>query len=261
MISAQELLADRKKQGLASLIGYFPAGFPSVQKSIEAAVAMCSNGVDVLELGVPYSDPVMDGPLIQNATVQALEAGFKLEIIFEIIRGIRSQVDTPILVMSYWNPIIQFGMADFCEKLVEVGGCGVITPDLIVDEAALWLETSEKYNLERVFLATPTSAPARISAIVEASQSFVYCVSTMGITGTRDGLDAKARTVVKNVQEVDSEIVCAVGIGVSTPDQVKEVTSYADAAIVGSAFVRAYSQGGLDSLVEITRKLAEGKNR
>ena len=256
MSKVEEVFARNKADGQDTLVGYFPAGFPNVEESIEACVAMCENGVDVLELGVPYSDPVMDGLVIQQATEVALENGFKLGQIFDIVEAISSRVSTPVLVMTYWNPVMQYGVRRFAEDLKEAGGEGLITPDLIVDEAGEWLKASDDLELDRVFLATPTSTQERVDALVAASRGFVYTVSTMGITGARADLDAKARSVVEKVRNSPVERFTAVGIGISTSEQVSEVNDYADGAIVGSVFVNAYKSAGLEGLIALTKSLS-----
>ncbi|MEY3856173.1 MAG: hypothetical protein RJA45_643 [Actinomycetota bacterium] len=245
-----------RDSGKETLIGYFPAGFPTFDESLEACVAMCESGVDILELGVPYSDPVMDGPVIQEATELALQNGFKLSKIFDLVKAISERVETPVLVMTYWNPVLQYGVKRFAEDLKAAGGVGLITPDLIVDEASSWLEISDQLDLDRVFLATPSSSQERVDRTVEVSKGFVYAVSTMGITGAREDLDKKARSVVEKVRAADASQNVAVGIGISTASQVSEVNSYADGAIVGSVFVRAYASGGLPGLKQVTQELS-----
>lgn len=256
-----QVLRENKDSGKGSLVGYFPAGYPSVEASIEAAVAMCENGVDVLELGVPYSDPVMDGPVIQAATLTALEQGFKLKQIFDVVRGVTERVDTPVLVMTYWNPVLQYGVDRFAADLAAAGGAGLITPDLIPDEASLWLTASDAHNLDRVFLAAPTSTETRFETAAKLSRGFVYAVSTMGITGARAELDALAQKVVGGVRNADPAQLTCVGIGISTAEQVAEVNGYADGAIVGSAFVKAYAEGGIEALKAEVQALASNLAR
>lgn len=240
-------------------MGYFPLGYPSLEESIEAAVAMCESGVDVLELGIPYSDPVMDGLVIQKATEEALANGFRLSDTFTAIKEITERVDTPVLVMTYWNPVLAYGVEKFADDLARSGASGAITPDLIPDEAANWITATDKHNLDRVFLATPSSSDKRVEVASSNSRGFVYAVSTMGITGERESLDADARKVVAMVRENSPEAITAVGIGISTEDQVRQVNSYADGAIVGSAFIAAYASSGLSGLVAKVKELAKGK--
>lgn len=259
MSKVTQVFEDNRASGKSTLIGYFPAGFPTFEESLEACVAMCNSGIDILELGVPYSDPVMDGQVIQEATELALANGFKLNKIFDLVSAISKRVTTPILVMTYWNPVLQFGVREFAEALKSSGGAGLITPDLIVDEASAWLDISTELGLDRVFLATPSSTQQRIDRVVEVSKGFVYAVSTMGITGARDDLDRKARDVVEKVRNSDQDQNVAVGIGISTFQQVSEVNTYADGAIVGSVFVRAYANEGISGLIEVTRELSGQK--
>jgi tryptophan synthase alpha chain len=254
----ETLLANKQSGG--SLIGYFPLGYPSLDASIEAAVAMCESGVDVLELGIPYSDPVMDGLVIQKATEEALENGFRLSEAFEAIKKITARVKAPVLVMTYWNPVLAYGVERFASDLADSGAAGAITPDLIPDEAAKWIAATDSHNLDRVFLATPSSSDSRVGNASELSRGFVYAVSTMGITGPREDLDAKAKEVVAKVRSNAPESLTAVGIGISTEDQVRQVNSYADGAIVGSAFIAAYASSGINGLTAKVRELAKGKS-
>ena len=256
MSSVAQIIKSNKQQGRKTLIGYFPAGFPTFDESLEACVTMCNSGVDILELGVPYSDPVMDGPVIQEATEIALANGFKLRQVFDLVAELTKRVSTPILVMTYWNPVIQYGVRKFAEDLKAAGGSGLITPDLIVDEAGTWLTVSDELGLERVFLATPSSSQERVNRVAEVSRGFVYAVSTMGITGAREDLDAAARQVVAKVRSAKPEQNVAVGIGISTAAQVAEVNTYADGAIVGSVFVRSYRECGISALASVTRELS-----
>lgn len=255
-----DLLSKRKAAGQGSLIGYFPAGYPTLSQSVDAAIAMCKNGVDVLELGVPYSDPVMDGPVIQEATEVALANGFKLSQVFDAVRAITAEVDTPVLVMTYWNPVLSYGVERFAKELFEAGGAGLITPDLIPDEAQEWLTASDKYGLDRVFLSAPTSTPERVANSCELSRGFVYAVSTMGITGTRDSVDDLAKQVVASIRTASSSQNTAVGIGISSAEQVLDVNSYADGAIVGSAFVKAFAEGGESALTAKVVELSKDLN-
>lgn len=260
MSQVSQLIQSKRAAGENLLVGYFPAGYPTVKESIEACIAMCQNGVDILELGIPYSDPVMDGLVIQEATEQALSNGFKLKMVPEVIKGIRESVETPILLMSYWNPVIQYGVERLAEDIKESGAQGLITPDLIPDEAGEWLAVSDRLELDRVFMATPSSSPTRLHQAASLSRGFVYGVSTMGITGTREDLDANARAVVAGVKASSDTPVC-VGIGISNASQVAEVNSYADGAIVGSAIIKAYQANGLSGLVDCVKELKSGTGK
>ena len=246
-------------QGRGAFIGYLPLGFPDLQTSIDAAVILAESGADVLELGPPYSDPVMDGTIIQEATQAALAGGFRLRDTFTAVREITRRVDVPVLVMTYWNPVMQYGVDRYADDLLASGGAGLITPDITPDSAADWIAASERTGLDRVFLAAPTSTDERLDLIVEASTGFVYTVSTMGITGERAELDAAARRLVERMRSrASAPLRACVGIGISTPDQVVGVLEYADGAIVGTALVRALRDSGLEGLAETARALSAG---
>lgn len=249
-----------KRDRAGALIGYLPAGFPDLETSVEAAVALLESGFDVLEFGMPYSDPVMDGPVIQAATVEALENGFRVDDVFEAIRRVRARVDKPIVVMTYWNLVLQHGVERFARELREAGGAGLITPDLVPDEGADWVAAADEFGLDRIFLAAPTSSDERLRMISERSRGFVYTVSTMGITGARADVDAAARTLADRLHAVGCERAC-VGIGISTPEQVREVLGYAEGAIVGSVLVRALADGGIDEVRRVAAELATGTER
>ena len=243
-----------RAEGRAAFIGYLPLGYPDLQTSIDAAVALAEGGADILELGPPYSDPVMDGTVIQEATQAALAGGFRMRDTFTAIREITARVDVPVLVMTYYNPVFQYGVDRFADELAAAGGAGLITPDITPDAAAEWIAASERTGLDRVFLAAPTSTDERLEMIVRASTGFVYTVSTMGITGERAELDQAARALVARLRDAGASHAC-VGIGISTPEQVRGVGEYADGAIVGTALVRALRDGGVDGLAETVRAL------
>ncbi len=243
-----------------AVVGYLPAGYPDLQTSVDAAVALAENGVDVIELGLPYSDPVMDGPVIQRAAEESLANGFRVAHVFEAVQQITGRVDVPVLVMTYWNPVLRYGVDRFADDLVSSGAAGLITPDLIPDEASEWTAASERTGLDRVFLAAPSSSDVRMRQAVESSRGFVYAVSTMGVTGARAGVDVAARTVVSRLRDAGVERTC-VGLGISTAEQVREVLEYADGAIVGSAFVRALADLGVQGVADRAADLTAGARR
>ncbi|MEO6504797.1 MAG: tryptophan synthase subunit alpha [Terrimesophilobacter sp.] len=253
----ESAIAARNTDAAGALVAYLPVGFPDLPTSIDAAVAVVHNGVDILELGLPYSDPVMDGPVIQAATGAALAGGFRVRHAFDAVEAIRSRVDVPILLMTYWNPVLQFGVEEFADRLASAGGAGLITPDLIPDEGAAWIAASQRTGLDRVFLAAPSSSDARLAQAVSASRGFVYAVSTMGITGARADVDSAARTLVSRLRTAGATSTC-VGLGISTAGQVREVLGYADGAIVGSALVKALADGGVDGVARTASDLARG---
>ncbi|WP_427017294.1 tryptophan synthase subunit alpha [Pseudarthrobacter sp. P1] len=249
---------DRAKAaGRAALVAYLPAGYPDVQATIDAGIAMARNGADLIEIGIPYSDPVMDGPVIQAATVEALAKGFRVASVFDVVAGITAATHAAVLVMTYWNPVMRMGVDEFARRLAEAGGAGLITPDLIPDEAAEWFAASDKYGLDRVFLVAPSSTPERVAMTVAASRGFIYAVSIMGVTGARDSVSSAAESVVAAAHNAGAERVC-VGLGVSRPEHVREIAAYADGVIVGTALVAALRDGGVPAVAALTRELSSG---
>ncbi|MCY0904361.1 tryptophan synthase subunit alpha [Arthrobacter sp. H14-L1] len=249
---------DRARaQGRAALICYIPAGYPDVQTTIDAGIALARNGADLIEIGIPYSDPVMDGSVIQAATTEAIANGFRVSSIFDIVAGITAATDAAVLVMTYWNPVLRLGVDEFSRRLAAAGGAGLITPDLIPEEASQWLEASQKYGLDRVFLVAPSSTPERLARTVEASRGFVYAVSIMGVTGTRTAVSSTAEQLVADTRAAGAARVC-VGLGVSNADQVREIAGYADGVIVGTALVAALRDGGVPALADLTTDLSSG---
>lgn len=260
MSRVEEAIQRAHDAGRGAFIGYLPVGYPDLQTSIDAAIALARNGVDIIELGPPYSDPVMDGAIIQEATQAALANGFRMRDLFTAVAAITAAVDAPVVVMTYWNPVLQYGVDRYADDLLAAGGAGLITPDITPEAAPEWIAASERTGLDRVFLAAPTSTDARLDLVAASSTGFVYTVSTMGITGERAELDKAARTLVGRLREHGAGRAC-VGIGISTAEQIAGVLEYADGAIVGTALVRALRDGGVERLAEVTRELATGTAR
>ena len=254
-------IAAAKAEGRAALVGYLPVGYPDVPTSIEAMVAMVEGGVDIVEVGVPYSDPGMEGPVIQQAMDAAVRAGVGLRDVLPAVSAVAAAGAVPV-VMSYWNPIERYGVDRFADDLAAAGGGGVITPDLIPDEAAGWIAASERTGLDRVFLVAPSSTDARLAATLEACRGFVYAASTMGVTGTRTAVSATAGELVARTRAVAGDLAVCVGLGVSNGDQAAEVASFADGVIVGSAYVQRMLDGrGADGVRALSAELAHGVRR
>lgn len=257
-VSKSAAAIDRAKAaGRKALIAYLPAGFPDKQASIDAAIAVARNGADIIEIGIPYSDPVMDGSVIQAATTQALAQGFHVADVFDVVAAVTAETDAAVLVMTYWNPVLRMGVDEFARRLAEAGGAGLITPDLIPDEASEWFAASEKYGLDRVFLVAPSSTPERVAVTVQATRGFVYAVSIMGVTGARSSVSNAAQAVVTAAQLAGAERVC-VGLGVSKPEHVREIAAYADGVIVGTALVVALRDGGVPAVGALAKELSGG---
>jgi tryptophan synthase alpha chain len=258
---AVSTVAKAFTQGHPALIGYLPAGFPTVDLAIEAAQAMTEAGADVIEIGLPYSDPLMDGPVIAEAVHRALTGGTKVRDVLHTVEAVAS-TGTPTLVMTYWNPVDQYGVQNFARDLAAAGGAGLITPDLTPEEAGPWLKASDEYGLDRVFLVAPSTTDARIATITSHCRGFVYAASLMGITGTRSAVSGDAHSLVARTRRQTS-LPVAVGLGVSTKEQAAEVAVFADGVIVGSAFVRRLfdAPGQLEAIAavrELTEELAAG---
>lgn len=240
----------------AALIGYLPTGYPDVPTSVQAMVALVESGCNIVEVGVPYSDPGMDGPTIARATEAALHGGVRVRDTLAAVEAI-SAAGGRAVVMTYWNPVLRYGVDAFARDLAAAGGYGLITPDLIPDEAGQWLAASERHGLDRIFLVAPSSTPQRLALTVEASRGFVYAASTMGVTGARDAVSHAAPELVSRVREI-SDIPVGVGLGVRSREQAAQIGGYADGVIVGSALVSALGDGGLTALRALTEELAAG---
>lgn len=259
-MNVADTFAKAKADGRSVLIGYLPVGFPTVDASIAAMLTMVSAGVDIVEVGLPYSDPVIDGPTIQAAADTALAAGFRTRDVFRAVEAI-SDAGAPAVVMTYWNPVERYGVDRFAADLANAGGAGLITPDLIPDEAGEWLEASDAHNLDRVFLVAPSSTEARIASTVASCRGFVYATSVMGVTGARGETSQAAPELVRRVRAA-TDLPIGIGLGVSNGAQAAEVASYADAVIVGSALVSKLAQDdGVAKVWELATELAAGVRR
>lgn len=254
--TAQTLDAARAAGRNAGLIGYLPVGYPDVATSVSAMEAMVSGGADIVEVGMPYSDPGMDGPVIQAAAQSALHAGVRTRDLFTAVESVAAAGGTAV-VMSYWNIVLQYGVERFARDLANAGGGGIITPDLIPDEAGAWIAASDAHALDRIFLAAPSSTPERLQRIVGANRGFVYAASTMGVTGTRASVDSHARELVDRVRAAGAAHV-SVGLGVSNAAQAAEIAAYADGVIVGSALVKALEHGGPAGVGRLASELSGG---
>ena len=240
MTALAQAFAAARADDRALLIGYLPAGFPSTAEAIALIAAMVENGVDVVEVGLPYSDPLMDGPVIQAAVDQALAGGARIADVLATVQA-TAAAGAPALVMSYWNPIEKYGVVRFADELAAADGVGVITPDLTPEESDAWVAATDDADVDRIYLVAPSSTPERIAAVSAVTSGFVYAASTMGVTGVRSSVSGAAAELVARVRAATSLPVC-VGLGVSTAEQAAEVASYADGVIVGSAFIRAVQE-------------------
>ncbi|MGW2812953.1 tryptophan synthase subunit alpha [Streptomyces sp. NPDC001415] len=260
-----DTLAKAKAENRAALIAYLPAGFPTVDGGIEAIKAVFDGGADVVEVGLPHSDPVLDGPVIQTADDIALKGGVKIADVMRTVREAHAATGKPVLVMTYWNPIDRYGIERFTAELAEAGGAGCILPDLPVQESGVWREHAEKHGLGTVFVVAPSSKDDRLAKITEAGSGFVYAASLMGVTGTRESVGASAEDLVRRTRATTDLPVC-VGLGVSNAVQAKEVAAFSDGVIVGSAFVKRMldapdGAAGLVAVRELAAELAEGVRR
>ncbi len=244
-----------RAEGRSALIGYLPTGYPDVDTSISAMTALVESGCDIVEVGVAYSDPGMDGPTIARATETALAGGVRVRDALRAVEAI-SDAGGRAVVMTYWNPVLRWGVDAFARDLAAAGGLGLITPDLIPDEAGDWVAASDKHDLDRIFLVAPSSTPERLAATVQASRGFVYAASTMGVTGARDAVSNMAPGLVQRVREI-SDIPVGVGLGVRSRAQAAEIGAYADGVIVGSALVSALDEG-IPAVRALTAELSEG---
>ena len=256
-----DVFADARSENRAALIGYLPAGFPDRDTCVDLISTMVESGVDAIEVGLPYSDPLMDGAVIQEAVERALIGGTTTDVVLDTVRRV-AEAGAVAVVMSYWNPIERYGVQQFAANLAKAGGVGVITPDLTPEEAGPWIAATDEHSIDRIFLVAPSSTDARIATVVSSTSGFVYAASTMGVTGARSTVSTGAGDLVARTRR-QTALPIAVGLGVSTGEQAAEVATYADGVIVGSAFIRRVleatdSSAARESVAALAREMADG---
>ncbi len=257
-----DVLARAKAEDRASLVGYLPAGFPTVHDGVRAISAMVEGGCDLVEVGLPHSDPVLDGPVIQTADDIALRAGVRIVDVIRTVREVHAATGAPVLCMTYCNPVDRYGVERFAAELAEAGGAGCILPDLPVQESGPWREAAKRHGLATVFVVAPSSRDERLAKITAAGSGFVYTASLMGVTGTRESVGREAQELVERTR-ASAELPVCVGLGVSNAEQAAEVAQFADGVIVGSAFVKELLQApdveaGLAGVRALAADLAKG---
>ncbi|WP_067574071.1 tryptophan synthase subunit alpha [Nocardia acidivorans] len=256
-----DTLAKTAGENRAALIAYLPAGFPTVDGGITAMTTILESGADIFEVGLPHSDPVLDGPIVQTADDIALRGGLRIKDVLRTVRAVYAATGKPILIMSYWNPIQRYGIERFTTELAAAGGAGCILSDLPVQESTEWRARADALGLATVFVVAPSSTNDRLAEITTAGSGFVYASALMGVTGSERSVGAAASTLVRRVKATTDLPVC-VGIGISTPAQATEVAAFADGVIVGTALVKALldapdEQTGLTAVRHLTTALAD----
>lgn len=259
MSSVSECFERLRNQAQCALIPFLTAGDPDLETTAKALEILDRSGADLIELGVPYSDPLADGPVIQAAATRSLAQGTRLEDVLQLVKQSAPNLRAPIILFTYYNPILNRGIEKFLKDISEVGAKGLVVPDLPLEEAETLLKPAKEYGIELTLLVAPTSPKERIMAIAEQSQGFIYLVSTTGVTGMRTQMESRVKDLIAEMRQVTDKPI-GVGFGISQPEQAKQVMNWgSDAAIVGSAFVKRLSEGtpaeGLKSIEEFCRSL------
>lgn len=261
MTQLDSVMAKVRSENRAALIAYIPAGFPSLSGCAKAIQALATAGVDAIEIGFPYSDPVMDGPVIQEAADISLKAGTNAADVFTALK-VATDTGVAAVVMTYWNPIEKYGVDQFAQAIADHGGSGVITPDLTIEESERWLAATAKSKINPIYVVAPSTKDERLSQVTAKSSGFVYAASLMGVTGARNTVSAGAADLVARIRKV-TDLPISVGLGVSTREQAKSLAAYADGVIVGSAFIKLLleaksEQEGLNAISHLASELALG---
>jgi tryptophan synthase alpha chain len=258
--NAGRAIRAARDEGRAALVGYLPAGYPTIDGGVDGIKALVDGGVDVIEIGLPYSDPVMDGVTIQRATEIARAGGVRTRDVLATVEKVTAYADVPVLVMTYWNPVERYGVDRFAADLAGAGGAGLITPDLIPEEGAEWIAAADKHDLDKVFLVSPSSTDERIALTTANCRGFVYATAVMGVTGAREQASDLAAPLVARTKATTG-LPVGVGLGVSNGDQAAGIAAFADAVIVGAALVKALGDGGPAGVRALTESLAAGVRR
>ena len=261
MTQLDQVMAKVRQENRAALIAYIPAGFPSQVGCAKAIQVLADAGVDAIEIGFPYSDPVMDGPVIQEAADISIKAGTQAADVFAALK-VASDTGVAAVVMTYWNPIAKYGVEKFAQSIADNGGSGVITPDLTIEESDEWIAATDKSGINPIYVVAPSTSNERLKYVTAKTGGFVYAASMMGVTGSREAVASTANELVSRVRTV-TELPISVGLGVSTREQAKSLAAYADGVIVGSAFIKLLleapsEQAGLDAISDLAKELALG---
>lgn len=257
----ENLFIKVRSEDRAALIAYIPAGFPTQAGCKKVIDAFIAGGVDAIEIGFPYSDPVMDGPTIQAAADRALSQGTGAAEVFDALKYATDK-GVPSVVMTYWNPIEKYGVEKFADAIHSNGGSGVITPDLTIEESSRWKSAVESSEINPIYVVAPSTTDARLDQVTSRCGGFIYAASLMGVTGTRTSVSTGAADLVARIRK-SSQTPVAVGLGVSTREQAKGVAAYADGVIVGSAFINKLldapnEESGLQAVQELAAELSKG---
>jgi tryptophan synthase alpha chain len=248
-----------RKSNQCALIPFITAGDPDLETTAKALQVLDDNGADAIELGVPYSDPLADGPVIQAAASRALQRGTRLDSVLEMVEKVSPNLRSPIILFAYYNPILYRGIETFLQQIKSAGVQGLVVPDLPLEEAHSLIQPANRLGIELTLLVAPTSPKSRIEAIARESQGFIYLVSVTGVTGVREGLETRAKELLQELRSITDKPI-GVGFGISKPEHARQVKEWgADAAIVGSAFVKRLAQGtpeeGLEAIGEFCKSL------
>ena len=259
MTAISRCFENLRRNQECALIPFITAGDPDLETTAKALQVLDNSGADIIELGVPYSDPLADGPVIQAAATRALERGTTLEHVLEMLKGISPSLRSPIILFTYYNPILHRGVDKFLRQIKDAGVAGLVVPDLPLEESAGLIKPAAEMGIDLTLLVAPTSSPERIEAIARASQGFIYLVSVTGVTGMRTQLQTRVGELLQQIRHVTDKPI-GVGFGISEPEQAGQIKAWgADAAIVGSAMVKRLAEGtpeqGLDAIAQFCQSL------